>query len=277
MPSKPADARLVTPSASESRDRTLFVKGLSKVFLSADGPIAALDHINLTIPAGEFIAILGPSGCGKSTLMAIMAGLEPASAGQVQLGGVAVTSPVLEAGFMFQRDLLLDWRTCEDNILLQFQMRGQSGAPHRERARELLSLVGVSQFAQRHPRELSGGMRQRVALCRALVHDPPLLFMDEPFGALDALTRENLNLELSRIAHHSGTTVVLVTHSIDEAVFLADRVVVMSSRPGHIVGEVRINLPRPRENVFRELPEFVEGAARLRGLLTHDARERDDG
>lgn len=278
MPSKPADARPGTAASDEACERTLSVESLSKVFPTADGPVMALDGIDLTIPAGEFVAVLGPSGCGKSTLMAIMAGLDTASTGGVQLGGVPVQSPVLDAGFMFQRDLLLDWRTCEDNILLQFEMRGLSGKPHRERARELLSMVGVASFAQRHPRELSGGMRQRVALCRALIHSPSLLFMDEPFGALDALTRENLNLELGRLAHRSGTTVVLVTHSIDEAVFLADRVVVMSPRPGRIVGDVRIDLPRPRENTFRELPEFVANAARLRRLLTQDkARERDDG
>ena len=228
----------------------------------------------MSIAPGEFVSVLGPSGCGKSTLMAILAGLEPPSTGAVTLGGRPVTSPVLDAGFMFQRDLLLDWRTCEKNILLQFEMRGQPSVPHRERARELLALVGMSQFANRFPRELSGGMRQRVAICRALIHDPPLLFLDEPFGALDALTRESLNVELSRLTTQAGTTVVFVTHSIDEAAFLGDRVVVMSRRPGRIVGDVRIDLPHPRVLDILEQPRFVGYTGQLRRLLAvHGALE----
>ncbi|HET6449065.1 MAG TPA: ABC transporter ATP-binding protein [Conexibacter sp.] len=261
--SAPADVR---PAAAR-RGLRLSAEGIAKAFPSADGPILALAGVDTTIEAGEFVSMLGPSGCGKSTLMAIMAGLEPATCGTVTVDGRAVTSPLVEAGVMFQRDLLLDWRTCEKNILLQFEMRGQSAAPHRERARELLELVGVAQFANRFPRELSGGMRQRVAICRALVHDPPVLFMDEPFGALDALTRESLNSELAKLTGQSGTTVVFVTHSIDEAVFLSDRVLVMSRRPGQIVGDVRIELPRPRGLEVHSLPQFADYAQQLRHLL----------
>ncbi|TDC86481.1 ABC transporter ATP-binding protein [Actinomadura sp. 7K507] len=249
------------------------VAGLTKEFPSDAGTIVALDGVDLTIAPGEFVSVLGPSGCGKSTMMTIMAGLDAPTGGEVTIGDRPVTGPLLEAGVMFQRDLLLDWRSCEDNVLLQFQMRGLATAPHRERARELLEMVGMSRFARRFPRELSGGMRQRVAICRALVHRPPLLFMDEPFGALDALTRESLNAELGGLAARAGTSVLFVTHGIDEAAFLADRVVVMSPRPGRIVGEVRIELPRPRPAEVREDPEFVAYTGRLRRMLAHERRD----
>ncbi|SNS48428.1 NitT/TauT family transport system ATP-binding protein [Actinomadura meyerae] len=255
--------------------RPLRAAGLAKEFPSRDGTIVALDGVDLTIAPGEFVSVLGPSGCGKSTMLTIMAGLDAPTGGEVTIGDRPVTGPLLEAGVMFQRDLLLDWRTCEDNVLLQFQMRGLATAPHREHARELLEMVGMSRFARRFPRELSGGMRQRVALCRALVHRPPLLFMDEPFGALDALTRENLNTELGGLAARAGTSVLFVTHGIDEAAFLADRVVVMSPRPGRIVGEVRIDLPRPRPAEVRETPEFVACTGRLRRMLTHGRPEAE--
>ncbi|TDE34224.1 ABC transporter ATP-binding protein [Actinomadura sp. 6K520] len=253
--------------------RALQVAGLTKEFPSDDGTIVALAGVDLTIAPGEFVSVLGPSGCGKSTMMTIMAGLDAPTGGRVTLGDRPVTGPLLEAGVMFQRDLLLDWRSCEDNVLLQFQMRGLATAPHRERARELLEMVGMARFARRYPRELSGGMRQRVAICRALVHRPPLLFMDEPFGALDALTREGLNVELGELAARAGTSVLFVTHGIDEAAFLADRVVVMSPRPGRIVGEVRIDLPRPRPIEVREHPEFVRYTGRLRRMLTDGRQE----
>ncbi|WP_327287103.1 ABC transporter ATP-binding protein [Streptomyces sp. NBC_01198] len=247
------------------------VEGLGKTFRPARGAaVRALDGIDLSIGAGEFVSILGPSGCGKSTLLAIMAGLDSATDGAAVVGGRPVTAPLVDAGVMFQRDLLLDWHTCEDNILMQFRMRGQPTAQYRDRARELLALVGMEHAAQRYPRELSGGMRQRVAICRALVHDPPLLFLDEPFGALDALTRENLNAELAALTAHSGATVVFVTHSIDEAVFLGDRAVVMSARPGRVIADVRIDLPHPRGPQVRELPQFTAYAAQLRKLLAHD-------
>lgn len=265
MPVKSADPRPV--ATTTPRGHALRMEGVGKVFPSRDGSINALTGVDLAIAPGEFVSVLGPSGCGKSTLMAIMAGLEPATIGRVTIGGRPVTSPISTAGFMFQRDLLLDWRTCEANVLLQFEMRGLPAAPHRDRARELLEMMGIGQFAGRYPRELSGGMRQRVAICRALVHDPPLLFLDEPFGALDALTRESLNVELGRLTSQSGTTVVFVTHSIEEAVFLGDRVIVMSRRPGRIVGDVGIELPRPRDLDVLEQSRFVGYAGLLRRLL----------
>ena len=248
---------------------------VGKTYRSRRQPITALEGVDLTVRPGEFVSILGPSGCGKSTLLAVVAGLEDATSGTVTVAGAPVEGPLVEAGFMFQRDLLLDWRTCERNVLLQFQMRGQDPRPHRERARSLLRMVGLESFAGKHPNELSGGMRQRVALCRALVHGPPVLFMDEPFGALDALTRESLNTELRRITRAQGTTVLLVTHSIDEAVFLSDRVVVMTPRPGRIVADVAVELPEPREPSVRGEPAFIATAARLREIL--DDQHREDG
>jgi NitT/TauT family transport system ATP-binding protein len=250
------------------RGRAVLASGVAKVFATHDEPVVALAGIDLAIAPGEFVSILGPSGCGKSTLLSIIGGLDAPSAGEVAIDGRPVTGPELEAGVMFQRDLLLDWRTCERNVLLQFEMRGESARPHQQRARELLDMAGVGPFARRYPRELSGGMRQRVALCRALVHDPPLLLMDEPFGALDALTRENLNLELARLTAESGATVLFVTHGIDEAVFLADRVIVMSARPGRILADVRIELERPRTLEVRGDARFAAYAAELRRLLT---------
>ncbi|GLZ09085.1 ABC transporter ATP-binding protein [Actinomadura sp. NBRC 104412] len=268
-----ARARTAMTGRTGPAARTLRATGVTKVFPSPEGPITALDGVDLTLDPGEFVSVLGPSGCGKSTMLTILAGLDTPTKGRVMVGERAVTGPLLEAGVMFQRVLLLEWRTCEDNILLQFQMRGLPTAPYRGRARELLEMVGLARFARRFPRELSGGMRQRVALCRALVHRPPLLFMDEPFGALDALTRESLNVELGELAARTQTSVLFVTHGIDEAAFLADRVVVMSPRPGRIAGEVRIDLPRPRSMAVREEPEFVARTGRLRRMLA----EREEG
>lgn len=240
---------------------------------SRRGPITALANVDLAVAPGEFVSILGPSGCGKSTLLAVLAGLERPNAGKVTVNRQPVAGPVVDAGFMFQRDLLLDWRTCERNVLLQFEMRGLDPRPHRERARQLLELVGLSSFAQKHPTELSGGMRQRVALCRALIHEPPVLFMDEPFGALDALTREVLNAELYRITRERRTTVLFVTHSIDEAVFLSDRVVVMTPRPGRIETDVLVDLPASRDQSIRSLPSFASTATALRKVLDSQHHE----
>ena len=266
-----ATAELRTAGASVGRGQrgtspAMLASGLSKVYTSKRGHVEALRDMELVVRPGEFVSILGPSGCGKSTLLAIMAGLEPATTGTVLVEDEPVRGPLVGAGFMFQRDLLLDWRTCERNILLQFEMRGVDPRPHRDRAHELLDLVGLSGFAHKHPYELSGGMRQRVALCRALIHEPALLFMDEPFGALDALTRESLNSELVRITREQGTTVLLITHSIDEAVFLSDRVVVMTSRPGRAVADVEIELAA-RDQAARTTAAFTSAASKLREIL----------
>jgi NitT/TauT family transport system ATP-binding protein len=248
----------------------IVVSGVTKRFGDGGGGVEALAGVDVRIEAGQFLAVLGPSGCGKSTLMALIGGLDKPTTGDIRVDGRLIDGPLTSAGVMFQRDLLLDWRTALGNVLLQFEMRGIAAKPHRYRAMQLLEVCGVSQFADRYPRELSGGMRQRVAICRALVHEPPLLLMDEPFGALDAITREELNLELARLTQASGATVVFVTHAIDEAVFLSDRVLVMSRRPGRVLLDLAIDLPRPRAVEVREDPRFVALVAHLRHVLADD-------
>lgn len=217
------------------------------------GAVQALAQVNLEIPKRSFVSLLGPSGCGKSTLLALMAGLEQPSGGKVQVNGVDLKGPNSAAGMVFQKDLLLEWKTALENILFQFDIRGLPSAPHVARARSLLALVGLEAFADSYPYQLSGGMRQRVALCRALVHEPDLLLMDEPFGALDAITREKVAIDLEGITANSEKTVVFVTHSLEEAVFLGDVVLVLSARPGRITARIDIDIPRPR----REWPRGV--------------------
>jgi NitT/TauT family transport system ATP-binding protein len=208
--------------------------------------IHVLDDIDLEVERGEFVVLVGPSGCGKTTLLNILAGLVPGWAGDVDCVGLPVKGPRRDIGVVFQESTLLPWRTVLDNVMLPVEIAGADRASGRERARKLMATVGLSGFENRLPRELSGGMRQRAGICRALVRDPDLLLMDEPFGALDAMTRELLNIELQRVWLDTGKTVVFVTHSIPEAVFLADRVVVMSPRPGRIAEVVEVGLPRPR-------------------------------
>lgn len=246
----------------------LVADGVRKTFSAASGPVEALSGVSTGIQEGEFVALLGPSGCGKSTLMSILCGLQPATGGRVRFEGHEVSGPLNEMGFVFQRDLLLEWRSALANVLMQFEMRGQEPDPHEARARELLQSVGLVGFEDAFPWQLSGGMRQRVAICRALIHEPQVLFMDEPFGAVDALTRERLNADLSRLCSDpEAKTVVFVTHDIDEAVFLADRVLIMSPRPGRIVAEQQVDLPKPRTNELRSSDEFLHEVARARSLL----------
>jgi NitT/TauT family transport system ATP-binding protein len=209
-------------------------------------PVEALRGMSITINQGEFVALVGPSGCGKSTALSLLAGLATPTSGSVEVSGSPLSGPNVATGVVFQRDLLLPWRTVLNNVLLQFDMRGRRPANAVDRAMELLTMVGIERFAHKYPRELSGGMRQRAAICRALVHDPPALLMDEPFGALDAITREQLVIDLGQIVTQTNKTVVFVTHDIDEAVVLADRVVVMAARPGRIVEEIAIAKARPR-------------------------------
>ena len=228
-------------------------------YRAESGPVEALRDIQLRVGRGELVALVGPSGCGKSTLLRIVAGLRPASAGTVAVDGRPVTRPIPAVGMVFQAPVLLKWRTVRDNVLLAAELAGLAPAAYRARADELLRLVGLADFGDKRPRELSGGMQQRAAICRALVHDPSLLLMDEPFGALDAMTRDELNLELLRVWGESGRerkTIVFVTHSIAEAVFLADRVVVMTPRPGRIAQVQDVTLPRPRTVATRAAPEF---------------------
>ncbi|MEV8444540.1 ABC transporter ATP-binding protein [Streptomyces parvus] len=237
-------------------------------FRSKKRDVTALSDVSLDVAPGEFVAIVGPSGCGKSTLLKLVAGLLTASSGDVLLGGERVTGPRHDIGYVFQRAALLEWRSALRNILLQAEIRRMEPAVARARADELVRMTGLGGFEDAFPHELSGGMQQRVALCRALLHEPPVLLMDEPFGALDALTREQMNTELNRIWRTTGTTVLLVTHSISEAVYLADRVVVMSPRPGTVTEIIEVGLPAERdysETLGR--PEFRAAAAHIRDLL----------
>jgi len=241
--------------------------GAAKTFRRGGRETRALDPIDLAIDAGEFVAIVGPSGCGKSTLLRLVAGLLPPSAGTVTLQGERVTRPQRALGIVFQSPVLLEWRTIVDNVLLQLELRDVDPRPHRARAMTLLASVGLAEFADRFPRELSGGMRQRAAIVRALIHDPPLLLMDEPFGALDALTREQMRVDLEALWLVTRKTVVFITHSIDEAVLLADRVVVMSARPGRIEQVLPVDLPRPRGLDGRKAPAFVALADHITSIF----------
>jgi NitT/TauT family transport system ATP-binding protein len=241
--------------------------GVGKVYDTSSGSIEALSNIEFAVEDGEFLSVLGPSGCGKSTLLALATGLEFPTAGAVTVAGRRVDRPVTDVGIVFQTDVLLDWRTVLGNIMLQIEMRDLDPAPYAERARALLKMVGLAGFEQKRPFELSGGMRQRVSICRALVHDPGLLLMDEPFGALDAITREQMVMELHRIWDETRKSVVFVTHDIHEAIFLADRVMVMTPRPGRIAEIIEVDLPRPRSEKTRESPRFLALAAHIRKLF----------
>ena len=233
---------------SVSEDSWIEIDGLDKEYRPRkSAPTQALSDINLTVRRGEFISVVGPSGCGKTTLLKILAGLSPKSGGAVRIAGRDVTKPLPEVGMVFQAPTLLPWRTIFDNVMVPAEIQRLDPRRHRERAQQLLEMVGLNGFEQKYPHELSGGMQQRAGICRALVHDPAVLLMDEPFGALDAMTREYMNVELLRIWQESNQTIVLVTHSIPEAVFLSDRVVVLSPRPGRIAEVLDIDLERPRD------------------------------
>jgi NitT/TauT family transport system ATP-binding protein len=248
----------------DSGEPYVVVCGVGKVYSSPRGDVAALAGIDLVVETGQFISIVGPSGCGKSTLLKCIAGLEPVSEGAIRISGRPLDGPPRSLGIVFQRDVLLDWRTILDNILLSAELRNLRCADYRDDARQLLQRFGLSGLENRHPWELSGGMRQRVAICRALLCDPKLLLMDEPFGALDAMTRDDLNVELTRIWQGTHKTVIFVTHSIVEAVYLSDRIVMVSGRPGRIVSSINIDLPRPRALAMRETPEFGAYTQRIR-------------
>jgi NitT/TauT family transport system ATP-binding protein len=222
------------------------IAGLSQTFKARTGTVEALRNINLEIDNGEFLAVIGRSGCGKSTLLRLIAGLIRPSTGNLLVGGEEVTRPRRDVAMVFQRPALLPWRTVLDNVLLPIEVFRQKRSEHHDRAIRLLEMTGLEGFAKRLPHELSGGMQQRVSLCRALIQQPKVMLMDEPFSALDALTREELAFELQRIHMELATTVVFVTHSIQEAVLLADRVAVMSTRPGRLRRIIDVDIPRPR-------------------------------
>lgn len=231
------------------------------------GAVHALAELDLQIEDGEFVTLVGPSGCGKSTVLKLVAGLIKPSAGRILVDGGVVSGPRREMGFVFQTPVLMPWRTVRQNVLLPIEMLGQSVAAHGARADALLEQVGLGDFRKAHPWELSGGMQQRVGICRGLIHDPSTLLMDEPFSALDAMTREELGIELLRIWDERRKTVLFVTHSIPEAVLLADRVVVMTARPGRIAGVVRIDLPRPRQIEQEYDDRFKTAALAIRRMI----------
>jgi NitT/TauT family transport system ATP-binding protein len=240
---------------------------VSLVYRTKASAVLALERVSLAASRGEFVALVGPSGCGKSTLVKLVAGLISPSGGIIRVNGQPVRGPNPTIGIVFQNPLLMAWRSTLRNILLQIEIRGLAVENYRATAQELIELVGLAGFENAYPHQLSGGMQQRVGLCRALIHDPDLLLMDEPFGALDALTREQMNGELQRIWMERRKTVLFITHSISEAVYLADRVMVMSQRPGRVIGEIRIDLPRPRTVALTEAPEFAHFTRQVRRHL----------
>lgn len=244
------------------------VSRVSRSFPSRRGAVEALRGVDLDVRDGEFIALVGRSGCGKSTLLRLIAGLVPVSAGRISVGGTPVTRPRQDVALTFQTPALLPWRTVADNVLLPVEMFGLSKREYRDRALRLLDTVGLAGFEKRLPHELSGGMQQRVALCRSLIQQPRVMLMDEPFSALDALTREELAIELQRIHMEHGATTVFVTHSIAEAVLLADRVAVMTPRPGRILRVVDVDVPRPRSlGRTSHLEDVARCSAELHELL----------
>jgi NitT/TauT family transport system ATP-binding protein len=262
--SEPGSARTLGAHA-------IAVHEVGKVFRVGTGArrreVVALERVDLDVEDGEFVCVVGPSGCGKSTLLRLIAGLAMPTRGAVTRHGVPVNRPQTDLGIVFQSPVLLEWRTVLDNVLLQLELRGEDPRPHRARAMELLASVGLAEFADRHPRELSGGMRQRAAIVRALIHEPQLLLMDEPFGALDALTREQMRIDLEALWLATRKTVLFITHSIDEAVLLADRVVVMSARPGRLERVLPIALERPRGLDARHSPAFIEATEAITSIF----------
>ncbi|WP_298967893.1 ABC transporter ATP-binding protein [uncultured Methylobacterium sp.] len=232
------------------------VAGVAKTYPSRSGPVEAVAGVSFTVAEGEFVSILGPSGCGKSTLMLMVAGLETPSRGSLALAGRPVEGPQTRVGLMFQDATLLPWKSVRDNVLFPLRMSGRPMAGATERADALLAMAGLSGFADKRPRELSGGMRQRVALCRALVADPAILLMDEPFSALDAITRDEMVLALGEIVARERKTTLFITHAIREAVFLSDRILVMGRRPATVVAEVAVPFPRPRDPAIEADPAF---------------------
>jgi NitT/TauT family transport system ATP-binding protein len=254
-------------SLAVGRESLVRLEGVSKVFSGRGRPVVAVEQIDLDVAPQEFVSLVGPSGCGKSTILMMVAGLVAPSTGTIRVAGTEVRDAVTDVGIAFQRDLLLDWRTVLDNILLQADVRGLDRDAAREKAEKLLKRAGLAGFEGAHPWELSGGMRQRVALCRALLPDVPLLLLDEPFGALDAMTRDRMNLDLQRLWWADRRTAILITHDISEAVFLSDRVLVMSRSPGRIVSDMRIDLPHPRELAIREESEFLRYRRELQRIF----------
>ena len=242
--------------------------GVEKTYRTRRGDVVrAVEDVTLHVAENEFVTLVGPSGCGKSTLLKLVAGLTPATRGAIRVRDTAVREPFPDVGFVFQQPVLLPWRSVLDNVLFSVEMLGQPPRQYRKQAADLLELTGLGGFETKYPRELSGGMQQRVAICRALLPDPSLLLMDEPFGALDAMTREEMSLELLRVWEERRKTILFVTHSIPEAILLADRVVVMTARPGRIARVLTIDLPRPRTMELEFDPRFKAASDEVRRLI----------
>ncbi len=258
---------------SADRDATIRLEGVGITFPTPSGPLRALDGVDLAVRPGEFVSLLGPSGCGKSTLLRLVADILAPTDGRITIAGdpPAAARRRRAFGFVFQDATLLAWRDAERNVLLPLEINHDL-RHGRERAQRLLELVGLARFGQAYPWQLSGGMRQRVAIARALVTEPQVLLMDEPFGALDEITREYMNLELLRIWRATGTTILFVTHSSPEAVFLSDRVVVMATSPGRVKLDLHVELPRPRDPAMKETVEFARHTAALRRALVGETR-----
>jgi len=229
--------------------------------------VVALRETTQSIRRGEIVTIVGPSGCGKTTLLSLMAGLEKPSSGKVSINGLEVSGPYTNSGIVFQKDLLLSWRNVMDNVLIQAEARSLPPESYRHRAQDLLDLVGLNGFENFYPHELSGGMRQRVSICRALLHDPELVLMDEPFAALDAITRDQLAVDFDKFVQAGDRTVIFITHNMEEAVFLGDRVMVMTPRPGQIAEVIDIDLPRPRTLSLKDSSEFTKYTSKVRSLF----------
>jgi NitT/TauT family transport system ATP-binding protein len=259
--------------AGRAQPPLVSLQGVSRTFVTRSGTdVVALKDVTLDIRRDQFVTVVGPSGCGKTTLMKLVGGITPPSQGTVRLGGEVLLRPSRKVGMVFQRPVLLPWRTVLQNVLFPLEMLGWTTHDRMAEAHRLIDLVGLTGFENALPSELSGGMQQRVSICRALIYEPELLLMDEPFGALDAMTREDLSFELLRIWDEKRKTVVFVTHSIAEAVLLADRVIVMTARPGKVVMDVPITLPRPRTPETEFSPEFQAFAKTIRAAVYAEAR-----
>ena len=243
--------------ASAGKRAVIEIAHVSKTYRTRDGEVPSLRPIDFSVQDGEFVVVVGPSGCGKTTLLKMIAGLLAPSEGEIRVEGRVVTKPHGDVGIVFQSALLLPWRDVLGNVLMPVEVKGLPRGPYEARARALLKMVGLEGFERKYPYQLSGGMQQRASICRALVHDPKIVLMDEPFGALDAMTRERMNVELQRIQRETKKTALLITHSIPEAVFLADRVLVMTERPGAIAAVYDVALPRPRSLDVLSDPVFV--------------------
>jgi NitT/TauT family transport system ATP-binding protein len=255
----------------------IHIESLSKTYVARDAKVTALDNVSLAIEPNEFVTLVGPSGCGKSTLLKVIGALIRPSRGTLLYDGAPLRRPTRDVGIVFQEAVLLQWRTVLDNVLLPAEILGLDKRKSRQRAMDLINLVGLGGFEARFPRELSGGMQQRVSICRALIHNPSVLLMDEPFAALDAMTREELGFELMRIWAADKKTVIFVTHNITEAILLADRVVAMTPRPGRIARVIDIDLERPRTIAMEFSERFKSYSDQVREVIYHGRGAAHDG